>query len=339
MDFNFQINSKGYLITRESFDLEYKQSFHFGDSLFEYIRSMVGMSNNRGGLLIFGIQNSPRIPIGLKSTKFQEFDNAKINQSCQEYFSHDFEWEIKSIEFNGLEFGQIRVNESLTKPITCRKSYKDILREGAIYYRYRGETKEIKFSELSTLLENEQKKERLLWINHIEKISKIGPENIHLMDTYRGEIHLGKEKVLIDSTLLDKIKFVKQGQFVNTGGDPTLTLAGEITGILEGSRIIPTDKAYPYRSSQIEQRFHLNRHQVKCLLWKLNIKNNPKYHDPIKIGKNSYTHKYSEAFIDRLDSILQRYPGYVEKACREYQSEIKKKTKKNTGANKPAPSR
>jgi len=66
-DFIFNINTKGYLISRESFDLEYKESFHYGDSLAEYIRSMIGMSNNRGGKVIFGVQNSPRIPVGLKS--------------------------------------------------------------------------------------------------------------------------------------------------------------------------------------------------------------------------------------------------------------------------------
>jgi hypothetical protein len=99
-EFKFQINSKGYLVNRESFDLEYKQSFHFGDSLIEYVRSMVGMANNRGGKIIFGIQDSPRKPIGLKNDKFATVDTTKINNVVSEYFSHEFDWELTSIEFN-----------------------------------------------------------------------------------------------------------------------------------------------------------------------------------------------------------------------------------------------
>lgn len=320
-DFAFQVSTKGYLINRESFDLEYKQSFHLGDSLAEYTRSMTGMANNRGGRLLFGIKNSPRIPIGLTNNKFQEFDPNKLSQFIHEYFSHDFDWELRSLEFERKEFGQINVVESINKPIICRKTFKNILREGAIYFRYRGETKEIKFEELRFLLENEKSKERSLWINHIEKISEIGPQNIHLMDTYRGEIHFGSEKVLIDSSLLEKIKFLKAGEFVEKSGAPALTLAGEITGLIDGNKIIPTEKAYPYRCSQIEKKFNLNRHQVKCLIWKLKVKNNPKYHDPISTGKNSITHKYSESLIQRIESILNRYPDYIEKACSEYQNE------------------
>jgi hypothetical protein len=149
------------------------------------------------------------------------------------------------LEYNNLEHGQITVLENQLKPIICRKTFKNILREGAVYYRYRGETKEINYPELNTILENERKKERLLWLQHIEKISAIGPKNIHFLDTYRGEVHIGNEKVLIDPSLLDKIKFIKEGQFVEKDGAPTLTLAGEITGILDTHKIVPPTRHTP----------------------------------------------------------------------------------------------
>jgi hypothetical protein len=60
-----------------------------------------------------------------------------------------------------------------------------------------------------------------------------------------------------------------------------------------------------------------------CLIRKLNIQNNPKYHDPIKTGKNSTTHKYSEALMNRVKKILERYPNYVSEACDEYQIQLK----------------
>src|SRR5690606_7298378 len=133
--FKFQINSKGYLINRESFDLEYKQSFHYGDSLLDYCRSMVGMANNRGGKIIFGIQDSPRIPVGLKNDKFEKCDPKKINEVVSEYFSHEFEWSISTTTFEGRTFGIITVIESQQKPILCKKTKYKLVREGAVYYR------------------------------------------------------------------------------------------------------------------------------------------------------------------------------------------------------------
>lgn len=327
-EFNFQINSKGYLINRESFDLEYKQSFQYGDSLLEYCRSMVGMANNRGGRIIFGIKDSPRIPLGLQNDKFSNLDPNKVNQIMMEHFSHDFSWEIKSVEFDGKEFGIISVEESDNKPIVCKKSKQGKLREGAIYFRYRGETKEIAYAELSNILIKEKEKERKLWMEHIQKISDIGPKNVQLMDTYKGEIHLGTEKVLIDKTLLKNIKFIKEGEFVEKDGAPALTLAGEISGVYDNGMFLPTEISHPYQSNHFEDEFGLSRYQVNCLIRKLKIRDNPKYHDPIKTGKNSVTHKYSQALFDKIKSVLNRYPNYVDEACKEYQSELKGKRNK-----------
>jgi hypothetical protein len=323
--FNFQINSRGYLINRESFDLEYKQSFHYGDSLLEYARSMVGMANNRGGKIIFGIKDSPRTPIGLKNDKFQNCDPNKINQVIGEYFSHEFDWEISSEEFNELEFGILEIRESKYKPILCKKSKTKKLREGAIYYRYRGETKEIAYPELSNILIKEKEKERKLWMSHIEKISDIGPQNIHFMDTYKGEIHIGNEKVLLDEKLLDKIKFIKEGEFVEKEGSPTLTLAGEISGVVDNGKIMSTDIAYPYQSTHLQTAFNLSQYQVGCLIFKLGVRGNPKYHESIKSGKKSVIHKYSQALYERIESVLDRYPSYIDEACREFQKDQKEK--------------
>ncbi len=327
-EFKFQLNSKGYLINRESYNLEYKQNFHFGSSLVEYCRSMVGMANNRGGKIIFGIKDSPRIPLGLKNDKFENCDPKKINQVINDYFSHDFDWSLSTISFNDENFGIISISESNVKPIICKKYKEKFTREGAIYFRYRGETKEIAFPELFNILQSEKEKERLLWLQHIEKIKDIGPQNIHLLDTYKGEIHLGQEKVLLDSSLLDKIKIIKTGEFVEQEGEPALVLSGEITGVIDNGKLMPTELSHPYQSNHLEKAFDLSRYQIGCVIKKLNIRGNPKYHDPIKAGKNTTVHKYSQALYDRIEAILLRYPNYVDDSCREYQEELKKKRNK-----------
>lgn len=47
MKCSFEMNNRGYLKQRESFDIEFKQSFQFGDSLAMYMKSIVGMANNK----------------------------------------------------------------------------------------------------------------------------------------------------------------------------------------------------------------------------------------------------------------------------------------------------
>jgi hypothetical protein len=121
------------------------------------------------------------------------------------------------------------------------------------------------------------------------------------------------------------LRFIQEGSFVDSGGEPTLTLAGKIVGTIDSSTVIPTDKAYPYRMAELERIFNLNRYQISCLLWKLKVKGNPKYHDEIKIGMNSVSHKYSESLLKRISSILDRYPEYVQTACDEFKDNRRKK--------------
>jgi hypothetical protein len=330
-EFEFLLDSKGHLKKRESFNLEFKKSFHYGDSIIDYLRSMVGMANNKGGQLVFGVSDKPRIPLGLLNDKFENCDPSKINNAALEYFSHDIQWDLESLDYDGKSFGIIRIAEANEKPIVCKKSYSKQLREGAIYYRYRGETKEIRYQELSEILNHEREKEKLLWIEHINQIGQIGPQNVHLLDTYKGEINVGKGKILIDKNVISKLKFVKEGHFVEKDGAPTLRLIGDISGSIETGVAIQTDKIYPLFSKDLQELLSLNSYEILCILWRLKIKGNPKYHTEIKLGKeSSVINKYSESLIPIIKRMLKRKEFII--SCKdEYKIEhpnLGRKTKK-----------
>lgn len=318
MKCTFELNSRGFIKQRESFDLEFKQTFHFGDSLAEYMRSIVGMANNKGGEIIFGIKDKPRELKGLLNEKFEECDPNKINQFVSRYFSHEVMWNMETHETHGSKFGRLWVEEAPQKPIVCSKTYKNILREAAIYYRYRGETKEICYPELAQILLNEREKEKRLWLRHVEKIGQVGPQNIHLIDTFNGEIHTGKGKILLDKSIADKLKFIKEGEFSETQGAPTLKLVGEVTGIVDTSTAPKSDVLYPYRFGDLKDKFNINNFQFQAVLWKLEVKGNPRYHTEISTSKTSSTHKYSKEFSSRLKAIIDRYPNWVKDTTEEY---------------------
>ncbi|HBF88771.1 MAG TPA: hypothetical protein DDX39_09030 [Bacteroidales bacterium] len=327
MNFTFDINSKGHLKRRESFDLEFKANFHLGNQLLEYCRSLVGMANNKGGQIIFGIQDKPRYLVGMTNEKFTTCDPAKINQTLMEYFSHEIEWEMDTLEFKENLFGRLRVMEAKRKPIICKKNGDKVLKEAAIYYRYRGETKEINFAELFDILQNERDKEKVLWMKHIEKIGTVGPQNIHLVDTYKGELHTDKGKILLDKELLDKIKFIKEGQFVEKGGAPTLRIVGEISGIIDTEAFPQTDKVYPFRAEEVQQKCKINQYDLQLILKEYKIKGNNKYHTEIKSGKKTSIHKYTEDFVQRLQKLITDDKEILKKLRVKAKNENQKKKK------------
>jgi hypothetical protein len=327
MEFSFEINNKGHLKRRESYDLEFKANFHLGNQLLEYCRSLVGMANNKGGQIIFGIQDRPRVPFGMTNDKFTTCDPAKINQTLMEYFSHEIEWEMDTLEFESRVFGRLRVKEATRKPVICKKNGDKVLKEAAIYYRYRGETKEINFAELFDILQNERDKEKLLWMKHIEKIGTVGPQNIHLVDTYKGELHTEKGKILLDKDLLDKIKFIKEGQFVEKGGSPTLRIVGEISGVVDTEAFPQTDKVYPYRAEEVQQKCKINQYDLQLILKEYNIKGNNKYHTEIKSGKKTSIHKYTEDFVQRLQKLLNDDKSILKTLRQKAKDNLRKKKK------------
>lgn len=310
MAFSFELDCRGYLKKRESFNLEYKQNFQNGDNLLKYIKTLVGMANNKGGQIIFGVQNSPHIPLGMTNQKLYDIDPKDIDSKIREYFSPEIKWKIAFQDFQDKSFGMLSVEEAVVKPIVCKKNKSEILREGAIYYRYRGETKEIEYSELNLLLEKEREKERLLWIKHIEKISMVGPRNIQILDNYTGEISYGDKKVLLDKSLIDQLTFIREGHFTEKEGDgsPTLKLIGTIEGLIDvDNAAIDPNAMYPLTTMQVQEAIGVNQYQMRAIIHSLDLKNKPKRHTEIKQGiRSNPIHKYSKSVVDIIQKMIKQ---------------------------------
>lgn len=308
MAFTFELDARGYLKKRESYNLEYKQNFQLGDNLLKYIKTLVGMANNKGGQIIFGVQDSPHVPLGMTNQRLNDLDPKDIDVKIREYFSPEIRWKVAFQDFQGKTFGMLSVEEAAVKPVVCKKNKGDILREGAIYYRYRGETKEIEYSELSILLEKEREKERLLWIKHIEKISLVGPRNIHILDNYNGEISYGDKKVLLDKSIVDQLAFIREGHFTEKDGEgiPTLKLVGTIEGLIDvDNAAIDPNAMYPLTTKQLQDSIKVNQYQMQAIIHCLDLKNKPKRHTEIKQGaKSNPIHKYSTSVVEVVNKIM-----------------------------------
>lgn len=227
------------LLSRESGWLEFKESFNMAPSSFaKYTKTCAAFANTKGGYLVFGIKNSPHEMIGMKNDKFETLDPEKLSTFFNEHFAPEIKYDISTHEIENKKFGLIYIFESEHKPVICKKSCGENqeIKESEIYYRYRGQTTLIKYSELIFIIDERRKKEEDMWIKYLNKIARIGVKDVGIFDLKSGLVTGKAGTVLIDEKLLSQISFIKEGHFSETEGDPTLKIIGEVQAI-SGSSI------------------------------------------------------------------------------------------------------
>ncbi len=252
-----------YLYHREGQELEFKEQFNLA-GLADYFRDFAAFSNNRGGYLVFGVKDSPRVPHGLneKSVElFRKIDPEKITGYLLDLFSSDIHWEQADFEIDGNVFGVFHIYESDSKPVIAKKDEgKDqTLKNGDIYYRYGGRTQKIQYAELETIIRKRIEKNNNQWLDLMSKIGKAGPQNAAILDTERALIEKDDAKILvIDEVLAGKIKFIKEGQFSEKEGAETLKLVGDVVPIdkVEVIKKVKEDliKEYPLSAMELAQK-------------------------------------------------------------------------------------
>jgi len=215
------------LVSRESAWLEFKESFGF-KSLGKYLRSAAAFANAKGGYIVYGVQNQPHVLVGLKDNSFRDMDPARFTQQLNEHFDPEISWDRHFYELNGKLFGLLHISESQNKPVICRKATDDgkSLREGEIYYRYSGRTQTIRYSELKELIEDQRRKEELKWFAHLKEISRVGISDAAIFDLKSGKVSNSEGHFFIDENLLSQISFIREGEFNETHGKPTLKVIG-----------------------------------------------------------------------------------------------------------------
>lgn len=249
-----------FLFHRENQELEFKEQFNFA-GLAEYFRDFAAFANNRGGYLIFGVQDSPRLPVGLKDSSIEQFeriDPEQISGSLLEIFSSNISWEQKLISHNGGKYGVFYISESQNKPVIAKKDEgRDlVIKNGEIYFRYGGRTQKIQYADLQNIIEKRVETNNKQWLDLMSKIGTAGPQNAAILDTEKGLIEKDDAKVLvIDEELVGKLKFVREGQFSEKVGATTLKLVGDVVPInkLEIIKKVKENllKQYPLSSKEL----------------------------------------------------------------------------------------
>ncbi|MEO1667248.1 MAG: ATP-binding protein [Chloroflexota bacterium] len=217
------------LLPRESSTLEFKENFNLG-GLAAYARTMAAFANSEGGYLVFGVKDNPRLLLGMANDQFEELKPENFKNQLGSFFTPDIHWDLYTYVVEDKRFGLIYTYESKAKPVIAKATYGDgsHVQESDIYYRYEATSERIRYPELTAMLLAREDKQLDQWRNFLQKVVDIGVENAAVLNLENGELSGSADTIVISEDLLDKIKFIQQGSFSETDGEPTLRLIGDV---------------------------------------------------------------------------------------------------------------
>jgi hypothetical protein len=225
----------------ETDQIECKKSVNF------VMKTIAAFANNKGGYFVFGVENGTFNVLGLPDDKFEKFDLNKLNQNIRDQLGIGLEVYTKTYIIGLKKLGIVYIAPAHTKPVIFINNA-DGVSQGHIYYRYPGEDRLISSADLQKIIEQRiQQLSETLLSKHISNIMRFGMENAAAMNLNTGEIDGKAGSFLIDEALLPQISFVKDGEFVEKSGSPTLKLIGQVTStkIVENFTMKEAVEMYP----------------------------------------------------------------------------------------------
>ena len=106
----------------------------------QVVRAVLGMANRRdGGLVIIGIEDSGNTlnRVGLSKSDLGTWNYDDVADRMAVYADPGVSFELEIRNYNGSSFVVLQVEEFEDIPVLCKRSYPNVLREGACYVRPR----------------------------------------------------------------------------------------------------------------------------------------------------------------------------------------------------------
>lgn len=249
----------GKLFHREGRTLEFKEQFNLA-GLADYFRDFAAFSNNRGGFIVFGVKDNPRCLSGLSKKSieaFEKIDPEKISGYLGKIFSFEIRWDSVLVAANEHHFAAFKVYEAATKPVIALvdEGRDQAIRNGDVYYRYGGRTQRILSAELQAIIAQRIDEINSAWISQVTSIGAAGPLQSMVINTEQSLLKEGRSSLVIDESLVSKLKFIQEGRFAETNGDLTLKLIGDVVPMnaVEIEKTVEENifENYPYSAMEV----------------------------------------------------------------------------------------
>ena len=208
---------------KETFCL--KPEYRFADAL----RSIAGLANKDGGFVFFGVselQDRSLIATGLKDHSFLQTDPSEVNRCLAGTLDPVPSFGMFTLTLGDKIVGCIHVEKHPYPPVVAVKNISSDVKEGAIYYRYVGETRTIRPGELRQIISYREHK---AVSEFAQKVGRVAAGTAATIDLDTGAVEGTGGRFVIDEELLPKLQFVRHGEFRQEHGAPTLRLVGDVT--------------------------------------------------------------------------------------------------------------
>lgn len=208
----------------------------------KWLRAIAALANNRGGYLLFGVHDKDAEKanghdksyelIGMTTTEFQDADPKDIFRYIKAVFDPTPRVRFGHGIIEGKTFGVIYVDRQQSKPVIARQGEGGgDIREGDIFFRYPGSSERIKYSDLRAIMDERDAQARSNILPMVERLLAIGPEKALVADLTAGVLTDGGKSIIIDEGLVQSLQFIKEGEFDEVEGAPTLRLLGDVATI------------------------------------------------------------------------------------------------------------
>ncbi|WAJ31261.1 ATP-binding protein [Antarcticirhabdus aurantiaca] len=216
-----------FLHAGESDMHECKKGFGFRHS-HKWLRAMAALANNRGGYILFGVDDETHEIVGLDNDEFDKADAARFSEAVRSAFDPTPDFTHRSFDVGGKRVGVIHVRPHPGGPVIARTTLDGDLREGDIFYRYPGRSQRIKYSDLRAILDRRDAAAREQILPMVERLLALGPKRAMIADLTEGILSDGRVSLHIDEKVLAGIALIKEGEFDEVSGAPALRLVGEV---------------------------------------------------------------------------------------------------------------
>jgi hypothetical protein len=308
----------GAVLSREGKRLEFKESFTAAD-LSDYTKVLASFANASGGVILFGISNKPRMIVGAKDMT----DEANWANRLRDDFEPELPFAIREYVVGEFKLYAVGVDPCLHKPVICKRTRskvvedkkagkKDVgvIQEGAIYYRYAGQTRAIGFAELHNMLVERETQYLQKMMETLQVIQKVGLENAGIVD-----MSVPKSRIFMSKETAKGLSFINKGQIVQEAGAPAYVVMGNVdlqqvvhAPLEEEDKNIPTEAA-KMLTAVVKEVYGISRihpPQVTLILRHLKI-DGDNVHCVVekKMGRKYIT----RAGIKAVEDFIRQHPG------------------------------
>lgn len=303
---------------RESKHREFKQTFVPND-FSDYTKTIVAFGNADGGFILFGISDKPRQIVGTSEIP----DEAQWADRLRDDFDPEISIATKIYAVGALHVYVVGTGPVTYRPVVCKRSRSkrvagrdgkprdiEVIREGAIYYRYSAQTRFIGYPELMALIAEREARRVKSFMDTLNIIQKVGVDKAGIL-----KMSEDTSTIVMTPETAKGLSLIDKGRLVEEPGAPAYVVMGNVNvknvihaPLDEADKNLPTEAAArirPLVHRIYDRQTKITAAQVSMVLKHLGLSD-----DNIHVVKEPKFHRkfITRAGIKAVEEFIERDP-------------------------------